>query len=184
MKNIEKIQQMSAEELARIFDGTKCDYCIYGDNNEPCGNCVKSIAAWLEEEEEEPSIFKPKKGETYYSVNYAGRIKEFENRNLPADKKIINFGNACTDKSVMERKVHDMKLWSLLWNFAEENNGKIDWKDFDQYKYSIVKDHESGEFLIPGSGKRKHFDIYFSSKELALFAIHEIVLPWERGEMQ
>ena len=54
MKNIEKIRNMSAEELARIFDGTKCDYCIYGDNNEPCGNCVKSIAEWLEQEAEKP----------------------------------------------------------------------------------------------------------------------------------
>ena len=183
MKNIEKIQQMSAEELARIFDGTKCDYCIYGDNNEPCGNCVKSIAEWLEQEAEKPSIFEPKEGETYWSVCPDGHLTEFKNTNLSADEESIAFGNACTDRSVMERKAHDLKLWSLLWNFAEEHNGKIDWKDFDQYKCSIVKDHENGEFFIPGRGKYKHFEIYFSSKELAQRAIDEIVIPWERGEL-
>lgn len=183
MKNIEKIRNMSAEELARIIHSNKCDCCGYGEDGMDCDVCDEGIVKWLEQEAEEPSIFKPKKGETYWSVCSNGHLIEAKNTNLSADERLIAFGNACTDRSVMARKADELKLWSLLWNFAEENNGKIDWKDFDQYKYSIVKDHESGEFLIPGSGKRKHFDIYFSSKELALFAIHEIVIPWEKGEL-
>ena len=174
---------MTAEELARIFDGTKCDYCIYGDNNEPCGNCVKSIAEWLEQEAEKPSIFEPKEGETYYGVNYVGRITEFENRNLSVDKKIINFGNACTDKSVMERKAHDMKLWSLLWNFAEENNRKIDWDDADAWKYHIYFNHKLKEWKINPTFQCENETPHFSSESLAQRAIDEIVLPWERGEL-
>lgn len=183
MKNIEKIRNMSAEELARIFDGTKCDYCIYGDNNEPCGNCVKSIAEWLEQEAEKPSIFEPKKGETYWSVCSNGHLIEVKNTNLSADKGSIAFGNACTDRSVMERKAHDLKLWSLLWNFAEENNDEMDWDDADESKYYIYKDCMNKRWYIASNLTCRKIVIYFSSRELAQRAIDEIVIPWERGEI-
>lgn len=183
MKNIEKIRNMSAEELARIFDGTKCDYCIYGDNNEPCGNCVKSIAAWLEQEAEKPSIFEPRSGEYYYSIDYDGNIRS---RSWCEDKfaeSIINFGNACTDKSVMERKAHELKLWSLLWNFAEEHNGPIDWDDADEWKYYIYFNHKLKEWNINPTFQCENETPHFSSESLAKRAIDEIVIPWGRGEL-
>ena len=184
MKNIEKIRNMTAEELAEFLENSRC-YCAYNDTDR-CDNrsCEQRIAEWLEQEAEKPNIFEPRERETYYSVNYGGRITEFENRNLSAfDKKIINFGNACTDKSVMERKAHDMKLWSLLWNFAEENNDEMDWDDAEEYKYYIYKDCMSKRWSIASNLTCRKMVIYFSSHELAQRAIDEIVIPWERGEL-
>lgn len=183
MKNIEKIRNMSAKELAELIDNPKCDHCVYGEYDMDCDVCDEGIVKWLEQEAEKPSIFEPKKGETYYGVNYVGRVTEFENRNLSTDKKIINFGNACTDKSVMERKAHDLKLWSLLWNFAEENNDEMDWDDAEEYKYYIYKDCMSKRWLIARNLTCRKMVIYFSSHELAQRAIDEIVIPWERGEL-
>ena len=179
MKNIEKIRNMTAEELARIFDGTKCDYCIYGDNNEPCGNCVKSIAEWLEQEAEKPSIFEPRKGDIYYYIDDGGRVFD----SVYADIGLKAIGNVCTDKSVMERKAHDLKLWSLLWNFAEENNDEMDWDDADEWKYYIYFNHKLKEWKINPTFQFENETPHFSSESLAKRAIEEIVLPWERGEM-
>ena len=129
MKNIDMIKNMEVWELRQKFLAELPDNTNLGE--------------WLEQEAEKPSIFEPKEGETYYSVNYAGRITEFENINLSADEGLIAFGNVCTDKPVMERKAHDLKLWSLLWNFAEENNDEIDWDDADEWKYYIYFNHNA-----------------------------------------
>ena len=182
MKNIEKIRNMSAEELAEFLENSRC--CAYNDTDR-CDNrsCDEGIVKWLEQEAEEPSIFKPKKGETYYSVNYAGRITEFENINLSADEGLIAFGNACTDRSVMERKAHDLKLWSLLWNFAEENNDEMDWDDADEWKYYIYFNHKLKEWKISPTYQFENETPHFSSESLAKRAIDEIVIPWERSEL-
>ena len=183
MKNIEKIRNMSAEELAKFLENSRC--CCAYNGTDRCDNrsCEQGIAEWLEQEAEKPNIFEPKKRETYYSFDYAGRITEFVNRNSSADKKIINFGNACTDKSVMERKAHELKLWSLLWNFAEENNDEMDWDDADEWKYYIFFNHKLKEWKINPTFQWENETPHFSSESLAKRAIDEIVLPWERGEL-
>ena len=183
MKNIEKIRNMSAEELARIIHSNKCDCCGYGEDGMDCDVCDEGIVKWLEQEAEKPSIFEPKKGETYYSFNYDGRITEFENINLSADEGLIAFGNACTDRSVMARKVHELKLWSLLWNFAEEHNDEMDWDDAEEWKYYIYFNHKLKEWKINPTFQYENETPHFSSESLAKRAIDEIVLPWERGEL-
>jgi len=183
MKNIEKIRNMAAEELAEFLENSRC-YCAYNDTDR-CDNrsCEQGIAEWLEQEAEKPSIFEPKEGETYWSVCSNGHLIEFKNTNLSADERLISFGNACTDRSVIERKVHDLKLYSLLWNFAEENNDEMDWDDAEEYKYYIYKDCMSKRWSIVSNLTCREMVIYFSSHELAQRAIDEIVLPWERGEL-
>ena len=185
MKNIEKLKkefaELSAKEIVKKF-GIDCERCV----NDPVSckaNCRGGNVQWLEQEAEKPSIFEPKERETYYSVNYAGQITEFENTNWSADKGSIAFGNACTDKSVMERKAHDLKLWSLLWNFAEENNDEMDWDDANESKYYIYKDCMNKRWYIASNLTCSEMVIYFSSHELAQRAIDEIVIPWERGEL-
>ena len=183
MKNIEKIRNMSAEELAEFLENSRC-YCAY-NGTDRCDNrsCEQGIAAWLEQEAEKPSIFEPKEGETYWSVCSNGHLIEFKNTNLSADERLISFGNACTDRSVIERKVHDLKLYSLLWNFAEEHNGPIDWDDEDLYKYHIYFNHKLKEWKISPTFQCENETPHFSSESLAQRAIDEIVLPWKRGEL-
>ena len=185
MKNIEKIRNMSAEELAEFLENSRC--CCAYNGTDRCDNrsCEQRIAEWLEQEAEKPSIFEPRSGEYYYSIDYDGNVRP---RSWFEDKfaeSIINFGNACTDKSVMERKAHELKLWSLLWNFAEENNDEIDWDDAEEYKYYIYKDCMNKRWSIVSNLTCREYVmvIYFSSVKLAQRAIDEIVIPWERGEL-
>ena len=71
----------------------------------------------------------------------------------------------------MERKAHELKLWSLLWNFAEENNDEMDWDDAEEYKYYIYKnrykDCMNKRWYIARNLTCSKMVIYFSSPELA-----------------
>ena len=54
MKNIDKIRQMTADELAEFIFG--CEYCIYDASLDDClshGKCIKGHKQWLEQEVEE-----------------------------------------------------------------------------------------------------------------------------------
>ena len=179
MKNIEKIRNMTAEELAEFLENSRC-YCAYNDTDR-CDNrsCEQGIAEWLEQEAEKPSIFEPRKGDIYYYIDDGGRVID----SVYADIGLKAIGNVCTDKSVMERKAHDLKLWSLLWNFAEENNDEMDWDDADEWKYYIYFNHKLKEWKNNPTFQFENETPHFSSESLAKRAIEEIVLPWERGEM-
>ena len=183
MKNIDRIRNMSAEELAELIYNPKCDHCVYGEDDMDCDVCNEGIVKWLEREAGKPSIFEPRKGDVYYYINNGGRVFDSVYAEVAICIKLKAFGNACTDRSVMERKAHDLKLWSMLWNFAEENNDEMDWDDADEYKYYIYKDCMSKRWSIASNLTCSKIVIYFSSRELAQRAIDEIVLPWERGEM-
>lgn len=52
MKNIDRIKQMTSEELVKFMKINICEYCIYDDAI--CGQerCSEGRVAWLESEEE------------------------------------------------------------------------------------------------------------------------------------
>ena len=51
MKNIDKIRQMSAEELAKFILRDKCDSCSLGSKTEGCYmKCVEGLSEWLNQE--------------------------------------------------------------------------------------------------------------------------------------
>lgn len=53
MKNIDKIRQMTADELAELIS-SDCAYCSYSHLGCLCeGNCKEYIKDWLEQESEE-----------------------------------------------------------------------------------------------------------------------------------
>lgn len=143
----------------------------------------KQLLKLVEKGQKEKSIFKPDKGDSYYTINYDGTISNWRNDTDNTDNRIIKYGNAYTDKSVAERKLKDMKLWSLLWNFAEENNGEIDWSNSERDKYYIYCGNNHNWYIDVKGLCRGLTEIYFSSKELAQRAIDEIVVPYENGEL-
>lgn len=52
MKNIDKIKQMTGEELVKFMKINICEHCVYNDSI--CGheNCSEGIKLWLESEAE------------------------------------------------------------------------------------------------------------------------------------
>ena len=57
MKNIERIQNMSAEELAQQLDLGKCSECAFYDNCKG-KRCEEGIVKWLNQEEKVPQEVK------------------------------------------------------------------------------------------------------------------------------
>lgn len=56
MKQIDRIRNMNAEELAEWIDKNveePCEYCLIRDKRPSKHNCIKGIKAWLESEVEE-----------------------------------------------------------------------------------------------------------------------------------
>ena len=137
----------------------------------------------VDKSQKKKSIFEPEYDEDYYNISFSGDVRRMTYSNDRIDKSVINFGNACTDKSVMERKSKDMKLWSLLWNFAEENNDEIDWSNFECKKYYIYCGNNHNWYVDAKSLWKCLTEIYFSSAELAHRAIDEIVIPYKNGEL-
>lgn len=143
----------------------------------------KQLLKLVKKGQEEKSIFKPDKGDTYYTINYDGTIRNWRNDTDNTDNRIIKYGNAYTDKSVAERKLKDMKLWSLLWNFAEENKGEIDWSNSERDKYYIYCGNNHNWYIDVKGLCRGLTEIYFSTQEIARRAIDEIIVPYENGEL-
>lgn len=180
MKNIEKIQQMSAEELAEFLENSRC-CCAYNDTDRRDNrSCEQGIAAWLEQEAEKPSIFKPKEGDLFYFLDRNGDVDfTFYGNGYVKSEKLSENGNACMDKSTMEDKGRHLKLWSLLWNFAMESGGRL-----ATGRYEIALDFTENEWtVICHPCNTKPIMPCFTSNELAQRAIDEIVIPWEKGEL-
>lgn len=52
MKNIDKIKQMSSEELVKFMRSLQCDKCIYDNTNCQHDMCTEGMTKWLEIEGE------------------------------------------------------------------------------------------------------------------------------------
>lgn len=137
----------------------------------------------VEKGQKKRNMFKPKGGEDYYHINFIGGVKRDTYCDVETDEQLIKIGNACTDKAVMERKAKDMKLWSLLWNFAEENNGELDWSNSERNKYYIYCGNNHNWYIDVKGLWRGLTEIYFSTQEIAQRAIDEIIVPYENGEL-
>lgn len=130
-------------------------------------------------QEPQRSIFDPKVGDVCYYIGGGGTV--FAQTEKPSNLK-SKFGNACTDEVVMETKAKDMKIWSLLWNFAYENNEE----ESGEYEYYISYDFNRDIWVPMPVSKDDYGDIaavYFSSFAVAQMAINEVVIPWEKGRL-
>ena len=89
MKNIEKIRNMSAEELAEFLENSRC-YCAYNDTDR-CDNrsCEQGIAEWLEQEAEKPK--KPTDAE----LIQAAELLKANCKNQKDCHKCIFMSNVC-----------------------------------------------------------------------------------------
>lgn len=135
-------------------------------------------------QEPQRSIFDPKVGDVCYYIGGGGTV--FAQTEKPSDLK-SKFGNACTDEVVMETKAKDMKIWSLLWNFAYENN---EWSkgecEKSQVEYYISYDFNTDKWVPMTKPIDEYGDIssvYFSSYDVAQSAIKNVIIPWEKGQL-
>lgn len=127
---------------------------------------------------EEPiKDWKPKKGNKYYYIGSAGSIFNYDCREDILDVAHLNIGNYFKTEEDAKHMVEKFKVIRELQKFANENNEeKIDWKNFNQCKYKIFYDAEDGDLYVDYSiqCESEPFGIYFTSFKIAKRAIEAV----------
>lgn len=124
----------------------------------------------------------------FYGINEAGRVIAWTETDNDYFDGFYLAANYCTDKETMTKRAKEEVLNRLLWRFSMENgwNDKL-WKDYC-YKYYIITSGKTGNHCVgrtSGLGLEKETQtIYFVSAEIAQRAIDEILIPFEKGELE
>ena len=127
--------------------------------------------------EEKKKYWTPKEKEKYFYIEDCMGVSDDRNVQAPIDYCRFNIGNFFKTKIEAEHMLEKLKVIHELQKFAYENNeGEIDWKNFNQCKYYLVYDTKDEELYVDYAVycKREPFNIYFTSSEIAKRAIEEI----------
>lgn len=141
---------------------------------------IKDLKVKLEEKAEKKpyEVEVPEDIENYYYVDEIGEIyKVGSTISSVAYKDIYQCGLAFKNRKELEQFDKERILLFKLHKWAEEHNGgwTPDWKDFDEYKFSVTFDFDEHEFLIKDSWYESAFSKlpYFISKGIAKLFIEE-----------
>lgn len=160
-----------------VYDSKENRICT-GDGVAVTGIAFEAALADDWEIVEEPiKDWKPKKGDKYYYIGSAGSIFNYDCREDILDVAHLNIGNYFKTEEDAKHMVEKFKVIRELQKFANENNEeKIDWKNFNQCKYKIFYDAEDGDLYVDYSiqCESEPFNIYFTSFKIAKRAIEEI----------
>lgn len=139
---------------------------------------VQRFEALEEKVEEKPyEVEVPEDINDYVYVNNFGSIFDSNGFTVGGFEKIYKRG--LTFKTVEEVEQYDKEriLLFKLHKWAEEHNGgwTPNWKDFDEYKFSVTFDFDDYEFLIKDSWYENAFSKlpYFISRAIAKQFIEE-----------
>ena len=119
-------------------------------------------------------------GEIYYFISTRGKIRSYNENSDDADDELFESYNYFSTRE-KATEVRDMNLLQRkMLKFYDENDGKVDWNNKSQQKYSIYcycGDYESWE--ISWTYKKKYTnEVYFSSEELAQRCIDKVIKPF------
>ena len=127
--------------------------------------------------EEKKKYWTPKEKEKYFYIEDCMGVSDDRNVQAPIDYCRFNIGNCFKTKIEAEHILEKLKVIHELQKFAYENNeGEIDWKNFNQCKYYLVYDTKDEELYVDYSiqCESEPFNIYFTSSKIAKRAIEEI----------
>ena len=115
-----------------------------------------------------------KANDIYYSIDIADNVlKNFDLHDIVHDD-IYSIANYYIDKTVAINNARADKLMRQLRRFAVENNDdKIDWKDFGKGKSCIYFDYMTKSLRVGAVNQQRNFgQIYFSSEKVVQKAIN------------
>ena len=160
------------------FYDSKAGRICTGDGVAVTGIAFEAALADDWEIVEEPiKDWKPKKGDTYYYIGSVGSIFNYDCREDISDEAHFNIGNYFKTEEDAKHIVEKFKVIRELQKFANENNEeKIDWKNFNQCKYYLVYDTKDEDLYVDYTVycKREPFNIYFTSSKIAKKAIEAV----------
>ena len=127
--------------------------------------------------EEKKKYWTPKEKEKYFYIEDCMGVSDDRNVQAPIDYCRFNIGNCFKTKEEAEHMIEKLKVINELQKFAYENNEeKIDWKNFNQCKYKIFYDAEDEDLYVDYSiqCESEPFNIYFTSFKIAKRAIEAV----------
>ena len=127
--------------------------------------------------EEKKKYWTPKENEKYFYIEDCMGVSDDRNVQAPIDYCRFNIGNCFKTKEEAEHILEKLKVIHELQKFAYENNeGEIDWKNFNQCKYKIFYDAEDEDLYVDYSVQceSEPFNIYFTSFKVAKKAIEAV----------
>lgn len=127
--------------------------------------------------EEKKKYWTPKEKEKYFYIEDCMGVSDDRNVQAPIDYCRFNIGNFFKTKIEAEHILEKLKVIHELQKFAYENNeGEIDWKNFNQCKYKIFYDAEDEDLYVDYSiqCESEPFNIYFTSFKIAKRAIEAV----------
>lgn len=127
--------------------------------------------------EEKKKYWTPKEKEKYFYIEDCMGVSDDRNVQAPIDYCRFNIGNFFKTKIEAEHILEKLKVIHELQKFAYENNeGEIDWKNFNQCKYYLVYDTKDEDLYVDYTAycKREPFNIYFTSFKIAKRAIEAV----------
>ena len=127
--------------------------------------------------EEKKKYWTPKEKEKYFYIEDCMGVSDDRNVQAPIDYCRFNIGNFFKTKIEAEHILEKLKVIHELQKFAYENNeGEIDWKNFNQCKYYLVYDTKDEDLYVDYSiqCESEPFGIYFTSFKIAKRAIEAV----------
>ena len=113
-------------------------------------------------------------GERYCFVSGNGNIFWSWWENNDFDTYQLKHNNAFHTEKEAEFEFEKQEVLAELRQFAEENNGEIEWKNDRQGRWYIKFFLGSGEICFDFDSYKRTNDIYFTSEELAKQAVSKI----------
>ena len=146
-------------------------------NNFTQETIANTLAEDWEIVEEKKKYWTPKEKEKYFYIEDCMGVSDDRNVQAPIDYCRFNIGNFFKTKIEAEHILEKLKVIHELQKFAYENNeGEIDWKNFNQCKYYLVYDTKDEDLYVDYSiyCKSEPFNIYFTSSKIAKRAIEAV----------
>lgn len=176
MREGKKVKR-KGRSMCCFYDSNENKFCT-GDGVPITGIAFEAALAddW-EIVEEKKKYWTPKEKEKYFYIEDCMGVSDDRNVQAPIDYCRFNIGNCFKTKEEAEHMIEKLKVIHELQKFAYENNeGEIDWKNFNQCKYKIFYDAEDGDLYVDYSiqCESEPFNIYFTSFKIAKRAIEAV----------
>lgn len=114
------------------------------------------------------------KRKPYFLINGVGKVSTLAEGATNTDDELYSIANYCHDRGMMEQRALHETLNRLLWRYSETHGDQMIAK-----QHAICSAWDDDEFytLFCVSGKQQG-TIYFSSRDVAVAAIEEVVKPF------
>lgn len=135
--------------------------------------------------ENKTSYTRTKSFDRYYYVTATGNISSYYDKRDGIDNSLYNVANYYTNEEFANEQSKLEILNRLLKRFSYENGwSDVLWENSEIYKYFICYDLNCDKYCIGYNLTSKiNNTVYFKTEEIAQRAINEIIIPFEKGEL-